>query len=178
MFNPPSKILYSITKLPEPKKKKKLLARDMLFQKLNLTTEIEQYFAYFNFSKELELKWYSDNNKKICPEKAHETDTGFDLRYSGQLSIVIALHSLVKIDLKIALEILISTIVQVISRLSLAKKEINIKGEIIDVGYIGNIIVMLQNNLDKPYKIKSHKKIAQAIFLLLVKIPQLALVIT
>ncbi|KAG9305981.1 hypothetical protein G9A89_009305 [Geosiphon pyriformis] len=148
MFNPSSRILYLITKLSEPKEKEKLLAKNI------------------------------DNDKKICPEKAHETGTGFDLRYSGQSSIVIALYSLVKIDLKIVLEIPVSIIIQVAFRLSLAKKEINIKEEIIDVRYTKNIIVMLQNNLDKPYKIKSHEKIAQAIFLSLVKIPQLALITT
>ncbi|KAG9291015.1 hypothetical protein G9A89_012887 [Geosiphon pyriformis] len=51
------------------------------------------------------------------------------------------------------LEIPVSTMVQVASRLSL-------------------------NNSDKLYKIKSHKKIAQAIFLPLIKIPQLVPVTT
>ncbi|KAG9301861.1 hypothetical protein G9A89_004540 [Geosiphon pyriformis] len=58
----------------------------------------------------------------------------------------------------------------------LAKKKINIKEGIIDAGYIENIIMMLQNNLDRPYKIELQEKIVQAIFLPLVKIPQLTLV--
>ncbi|KAG9294736.1 hypothetical protein G9A89_008215 [Geosiphon pyriformis] len=150
----------------------------MLFQELNQTTKIEQYLAYPDLSKELELKWYSDNDKGICPEKAHKTNAGFDLKYLGQSPIVIVLYSLVKIDLKIALEISISTMVQIVSRSSLVKKKINIKEGIIDARYMGNIIVMLQNNSDKSYKIKSHKKIAQVIFLPLVKISQLVLVTT
>ncbi|KAG9304615.1 hypothetical protein G9A89_020179 [Geosiphon pyriformis] len=60
----------------------------------------------------------------------------------------------------------------------LAKKKIDIKEGIIDAGYTGNIIVMLQNNLNRPYKIESQEKIAQAIFLPLVKIPQLTLITT
>ncbi|KAG9305171.1 hypothetical protein G9A89_010679 [Geosiphon pyriformis] len=35
IFNLPPKILYPITKLPEPKKKKELFAKDMLFQEPN-----------------------------------------------------------------------------------------------------------------------------------------------
>ncbi|KAG9288454.1 hypothetical protein G9A89_015660 [Geosiphon pyriformis] len=178
MFNPPPRILYPITELSKPKEEEELLTKDMLFQKPNQTTKIEQYLTYPDLFKELELKWYSNNNKRICSEKAHETDASFDLRYPGQLLIVIALYFLVKIDLKIALEILFSTIVQIAFRSSLAKKKINVKEGIINAGYTGNIIVMLQNNLDKLYKIKSHKKITQAIFLLLVKILQLVLITT
>ncbi|KAG9286662.1 hypothetical protein G9A89_012212 [Geosiphon pyriformis] len=87
-------------------------------------------------------------------------------------------YSLVKIDFKIVLEIPVSTMVQVASKSSLAKKKIDVKRGIIDAGYMGNIIIMLQNNSDKPYKIKFHEKITQAIFLLLVKIPQLVPVTT
>ncbi|KAG9306844.1 hypothetical protein G9A89_005745 [Geosiphon pyriformis] len=133
MFKLPPRILFPITKLSEPE---------------------EEYLAYSDLSKELELKWYSDNKEGICPERVHDTDVGFDLQYPGQSLIIIAPHSLVKIDLKIALKILVNTM-----------KKINIKRRIIDAGYTGNIIVMLQNNLNRPYKIKSQEKIAQAIFL-------------
>ncbi|KAG9299687.1 hypothetical protein G9A89_006403 [Geosiphon pyriformis] len=163
MFNPPPRILFPITKLPEPEEEV-LITEDMSFQDPTEDIKTEQYLAYLDLSKELELKWYSDNEKEICPERAHDTDA--------------TPHSLVKIDLKIALEIPVSTIVQVASRSSLAKKEINIKRGIIDAGYTGNIIMMLQNNSDRPYKIESQEKIAQAIFLPLVKIPQLTPVTT
>ncbi|KAG9293513.1 hypothetical protein G9A89_005516 [Geosiphon pyriformis] len=68
--------------------------------------------------------------------------------------------------------------IQVAFRFSLAKKDINVKGEIIDAEYTKNIIVMLQNNSDRSYKIELHDKIIQAIFLPLVKIPQLAPITT
>ncbi|KAG9294254.1 hypothetical protein G9A89_021613 [Geosiphon pyriformis] len=177
MFNPPSRILFPITKLPEFKEEV-LITEDMLFQDPTEDTETEQYLAYSDLSKELELKWYSDNEEEICSKKAHDTDAGFDLQYPGQSPIIIVSHSLVKIDLKIALEIPVSTMIQVASQSSLIKKRIDIKGGIIDAGYIGNIIVMLQNNSDRLYKIESQKKIAQAIFLSLVKIPQLTPVTT
>ncbi|KAG9287237.1 hypothetical protein G9A89_008867 [Geosiphon pyriformis] len=56
---------------------------------------------------------------------------------------------------------------------SLAKRGINIRGGIIDAEYVGNIIAMLQNNAKKAYVIKPNEKIAQTIFLFLVKIAQL-----
>ncbi|KAG9302007.1 hypothetical protein G9A89_021051 [Geosiphon pyriformis] len=126
MFNLPPRILFPITELSKPKEE---------------DTETEQYLAYPDLFKELELKWYSDNEEGICPKRAHDTDAGFNLRYPGQLPIIIAPHSLVKIDLKIVLEIPISTMIQVASQSSLAKKGIDIKGGIIDASYTGNIIV-------------------------------------
>ncbi|KAG9287167.1 hypothetical protein G9A89_003015 [Geosiphon pyriformis] len=58
----------------------------------------------------------------------------------------------------------------------LVKKKINIQGGIIDTEYVKNIIAMLQNNSEKTYIIEPNKKIAQAIFLSLVKVVQLVLV--
>ncbi|KAG9286352.1 hypothetical protein G9A89_014518 [Geosiphon pyriformis] len=63
--------------------------------------------------------------------------------------------------------------IQLASRSSLAKKGINIREEIIDVEYIENIIIMLQNNSKKAYTIDPNNKIAQTIFLPLVKVAQL-----
>ncbi|KAG9292794.1 hypothetical protein G9A89_006355 [Geosiphon pyriformis] len=78
MFNPSPRILFPITELPEPKKEV-LITEDMLFQDPTENTETEQYLAYPDLSKELELKWYSDNKEGICPERVHNTDAGFDL---------------------------------------------------------------------------------------------------
>ncbi|KAG9285980.1 hypothetical protein G9A89_022656 [Geosiphon pyriformis] len=155
------KILFLITELLEPKKEV-LITENMLFQDPTENTKTEQYLVYSNLSKKLELKWYSDNEEGICPEKVHDTNA--------------APHSFVKIDLKIVLEILVSTMVQVVSRSSLAKKGIDIKGKIINAGYMGNIIVMLQNNSNRPYKIESQEKIAQAIFLPLASLPEKSMV--
>ncbi|KAG9287728.1 hypothetical protein G9A89_004131 [Geosiphon pyriformis] len=159
MFNLSLRILFPITELPEPEKEV-LITEDMLFQDPIENTKTEQYLTYSDLSKELELKWYSNNKEGICPKRAHDTNADFNLRYPRQLPIIIAPHSLVKIDLKIALEIPVSTMVQVASQSSLAKKEIDTKGGIIDAGYMGNIIVMLQNNSNRPYKIESQEKIA------------------
>ncbi|KAG9287834.1 hypothetical protein G9A89_017429 [Geosiphon pyriformis] len=113
-----------------------------------------------------------NNNEDIMPERAHNTDARFDLRYPEKNVIKLKPNSCTCIDLKITLEIPATTMVQLASKSSLAKKKINIRGGIIDAGYVGNIIVMLQNDSEKIYTIKPNKKIAQAIFLPLVKIAQ------
>ncbi|KAG9297589.1 hypothetical protein G9A89_007664 [Geosiphon pyriformis] len=129
-----------------------------------------------NLSKKQELKWYSDNGEGIMPERAHDTDAGFDLRYSEKEVIKLEPHSCTCIDLKVALEIPATTMVQLASRNSLTKRGINIRGGIIDAGYVGNIIAILQNDSEKVYIIEPNKKIAQAIFLSLVRVAQLVLV--
>ncbi|KAG9302583.1 hypothetical protein G9A89_007287 [Geosiphon pyriformis] len=113
---------------------------------------------------------YSDNNEDIMPKCAHDINTGFDLKYSERDAIKLESHLCTCIDLKIALKILATTMVQLASRSSLVKKRINIRGGIIDAEYIGNIIVMLQNNSEKAYTIDLNEKIAQAIFLSLKEI--------
>ncbi|KAG9291012.1 hypothetical protein G9A89_012884 [Geosiphon pyriformis] len=103
----------------------------------------------------------------------HDMDAGFDLKYPGKVAIKLELHSHICIDLKITLEIPATTIVQLAFRSSLAKKGINIRGGIIDMGYVGNIITMLQNDSEKAYIIEPNEKIAQAIFLPLIRVAQL-----
>ncbi|KAG9302829.1 hypothetical protein G9A89_009606 [Geosiphon pyriformis] len=139
----------------------------------NSDTKYEQYIAISDLTRELELKWFSDNNEGIMSKRVHNTDTGFNLRYPRKEAIKLELHSHIRIDLKVALEILATTMVQLASRSSLAKRRINIKGGIIDTGYVENIITMLQNDSEKTYIIEPNEKIAQAIFLSLVKIAQL-----
>ncbi|KAG9295013.1 hypothetical protein G9A89_017807 [Geosiphon pyriformis] len=149
MFNLLPRILFPITELPEPKEKV-LITEDMLFQDPTENTKTEQYLVYPDLFKELELKWYSDNKEEICSKRVHDTNAGFDLQYSGQSPIIIVPHSFVKIDLKIALEILLHG-----KHHHDATKQFR---------------QTLQNRITK--------KIAQAIFLPLVKIPQLILVTT
>ncbi|KAG9303812.1 hypothetical protein G9A89_018709 [Geosiphon pyriformis] len=134
------------------------------------------YITLPNLSKEQKLKWYSDNDEGIMLEYMHDINAGFDLKYPGKEVIKLESNSCTYIDLKIALEILATTMVQLTSKSSLAKKRINIRGGIIDTRYVENIIAMLQNNSEKAYIIEPNKKIAQAIFLPLVKIAQLVLV--
>ncbi|KAG9298978.1 hypothetical protein G9A89_020291 [Geosiphon pyriformis] len=133
----------------------------------NSDLNYKQYIALPDLFKKQELKWYSDNGEGIMPEHMHDTDAGFDLRYSGKDAIKLEPHSCTCIDLKITLEIPATTMS------SLVKREINIRGGIIDAGYVRNIIAMLQNDSEKAYIIEPNKKIAQTIFLPLVRIAQL-----
>ncbi|KAG9286163.1 hypothetical protein G9A89_010177 [Geosiphon pyriformis] len=139
----------------------------------NSDPKYKQYIVLPDLFKEQELKWYSDNNESIMSECAHNNNAEFDLRYSEKDAIKLEPHSCICIDLKIALEILATTIVQLASRNSLAKRGINIRGGIIDTRYVGNIITILQNNSEEAYIIKPNEKIAQAIFLPLVRVAQL-----
>ncbi|KAG9291689.1 hypothetical protein G9A89_022108 [Geosiphon pyriformis] len=140
---------------------------------INLDSNSEPYITLPNFTKEQELKWFSNNDEDIMLEHAHNTNTRFDLRYSGKYAIKLEPHLCTCIDLKIALEILATTMIQLASRSSLAKKGINIRRRIIDAEYVENIIAMLQNDSEKAYIIEPNEKIAQTIFLPLVKIAQL-----
>ncbi|KAG9304730.1 hypothetical protein G9A89_003904 [Geosiphon pyriformis] len=143
---------------------------------LNSDLNYKQYITLPNLTKEQELKWFSDNNEDIMPEHVHDTDAGFDLRYPRKNAIKLKPNSHTCIDLKITLEISATTIIQLASRSSLVKKRINIRGGIINARYVENIIAMLQNDSEKAYVIEPNERIAQAIFLSLVKIAQLVLV--
>ncbi|KAG9296898.1 hypothetical protein G9A89_006853 [Geosiphon pyriformis] len=132
----------------------------------NSDLNYKQYIALPDLTKD-------NNDEGIMPECVYDTDAGFDLRYPRKDTIKLEPHLHTCINLKIILEILATTMIQLASRSSLVKKGINIRGGIIDAGYVGNIIAMLQNNSEKAYIIEPNEKIAQAIFLPLVKIAQL-----
>ncbi|KAG9298671.1 hypothetical protein G9A89_012739 [Geosiphon pyriformis] len=106
----------------------------------------------------LQLKYFNNNGQGMKPEKAHEIDAGYDLRYPGKDTFVLKPKSLTKINLKIALKILPGAIVQITSRSSLASKRINVRGGIIDAGYTGDITI------------EHAEKIVQAIYLPLINI--------
>ncbi|KAG9286238.1 hypothetical protein G9A89_014224 [Geosiphon pyriformis] len=46
--------------------------------------------AGFNYEDEfaIQLKYFDNNGKEIKPEKVHEIDTGYDLRYPGKDTLV------------------------------------------------------------------------------------------
>ncbi|KAG9284233.1 hypothetical protein G9A89_002043 [Geosiphon pyriformis] len=70
------------------------------------TEEIETTPIYLIESQPaLQLKYFNNNGQRIKPEKAHEIDAGYDLRYSDKDTLVLKPKSLTKINLKIALEI-------------------------------------------------------------------------
>ncbi|KAG9287778.1 hypothetical protein G9A89_017373 [Geosiphon pyriformis] len=125
---------------------------------LDSNSNPKAYITLPDLTKEQELKWFSENNKGIMSKYVHNIDTGFDLRYSGKDPIKLEPHLCTCIDLKIALEILATIMVQLASRSSLTKK--GIREKIIDAEYIRNIIAMLQNDSEKAYTIDPNEKIA------------------
>lgn len=126
----------------------------------------------------IEIKVYLDKEKGKEPEKAHNTDAGFDLRYPEKEKLEIKPGKIAFIDSHIAMEIPENTYCQLVSRSSLAKQGIEVKGGTIDAGYTGNIGIMLYNNSDETYIIQPNEKIAQAVFLPLIKISNLKIVNT
>ncbi|KAG9302018.1 hypothetical protein G9A89_021062 [Geosiphon pyriformis] len=134
---------------------------------LNSNSNPKTYIVLSDLSKKRKFRWFSDSNKDIMPECTHNTNAEFDLRYPEKDAIKLKLYLCICIDLKIVLEIPATTMVQLASRNSLAKRGINIRGGIIDTKYVKNIIAMLQNDSKKTYIIEPNEKIAQAIFLLL-----------
>ncbi|KAG9287803.1 hypothetical protein G9A89_017398 [Geosiphon pyriformis] len=108
----------------------------------------------------LQLKYFDNYGQGIRPEKAHKIDAGYNLRYPGKDTLVLQPKSLTKINLKIALEIPPGAMVQIASKSSLASKGINVRKGVIDAGYTGDITIMLQNETDKPFRIKHVEKIA------------------
>ncbi|KAG9294551.1 hypothetical protein G9A89_008662 [Geosiphon pyriformis] len=141
------------------------------------TEEIETTPIYLIKSQPaLQLKYFNNNEQGIKLEKAHEIDAEYDLRYPDKNTLVLKPKSLTKINLKIALEIPPGVMIQIVSRFFLASKEINVRGGIIDAGYTGDITVMLQNEIDKSFKIDHVEKIVQAIYLPLINILGLQLV--
>ncbi|KAG9296042.1 hypothetical protein G9A89_011894 [Geosiphon pyriformis] len=150
---------------------------EIKFRELEATEKIETTLTYLIENQSaLQLKYFNNNGQEIKPEKAHEIDTGYDLRYSGKNTLTLKPKPFTKINLKIALEIPPGAMVQIASQSSLASKRINVRGGIIDAEYTGNITVMLQNETDKPFKIGYAEKIAQAIYLPLINILGLQLV--
>ncbi|KAG9304146.1 hypothetical protein G9A89_019708 [Geosiphon pyriformis] len=127
---------------------------------LNFDSNPETYIALPDLTKEQKLKWFSDNNEDIMPKHTHDTNTEFNLKYLRKNLIKLEPYLHTCIDLKITLEISVTTMVQLAFRNSLAKKGINIRGRIIDAGYVENIIAMLQNNSEKAYIIEPNEKIA------------------
>ncbi|KAG9294103.1 hypothetical protein G9A89_015513 [Geosiphon pyriformis] len=185
IYNPPLHMIYTI---PEEKKPISSCTSELeLIFNLNSNfdnnddknngsnsnSNPKTYITLPDLTKKQELKWFSDNDEDIISEQVHDTNVEFDLRYLEKDAIKLEPYIHTCIDLKITLEILATTIVQLAFRSSLAKKGINIKEEITDAEYVGNIIIMLQNDSEKAYIIEPNKKIAYVIFLFLVKIAQL-----
>ncbi|KAG9298961.1 hypothetical protein G9A89_020274 [Geosiphon pyriformis] len=144
------------------------------FEVSELVEELPTIFIYLLKNQPpLQLKYFDNHGQGIRPEKTHEIDAEYDLRYPEKDTLVLQPKFLTKINLKIALKIPLRAMVQIASRSSLASKGINIKEGVIDAEYTGDITIILQNETNKLFRIEHAEKIAQAIYLLLINISDL-----
>jgi deoxyuridine 5'-triphosphate nucleotidohydrolase len=121
----------------------------------------------------IQIKVFTNNGKGKLPEKAHETDAGFDMRYPGKEILNILPYEASFVNTHVAMEIPTGSFCQLKSRSSLIKKGIKVKAGIIDAGYTGDIGIYLFNNSNTTQQIQPNERIAQAIFLPLINISNL-----
>ena len=97
------------------------------------------------------------------PERAHETDAGYDLR--SPVSIDIPARSHVNINTGVSLQIPNGYCGFIKSRSGLNSKCGLTSEGVIDSGYRGEIVVTLRNHTDASYTVKRGDKISQIVFL-------------
>ena len=129
--------------------------------------------SFINTKDGIQIKVFTNNGKGKLPERAHETGTGFDMRYPGKEILNILPYEATFINTHVAMEIPTGSFCQLKSRSSLAKKGVEVKAGTIDAGYNGDIGVILFNNSNTTQQIQPNERIAQAIFLPLVNISNL-----
>jgi len=96
----------------------------------------------------------------VIPTIAHPgEDIGYDL-YSSE-DTTIAAHGAAGIHTDIAIEFVPTAGGIVKTRSSLARKRLMCNAGVIDAGYRGEIIVLMENLGDTPYEVRKGDKIAQ-----------------
>lgn len=96
----------------------------------------------------------------ILPTVAHPgEDIGYDLYAAAELTI--AAHGAAGVPTGIAIEFVPAAGGIVKTRSGLAKKRLMCNAGVIDGGYRGEIIVLMENLGDEPYTIRKGDKIAQ-----------------
>ncbi len=96
----------------------------------------------------------------VLPTVAHpEEDIGYDL-YAAE-DVTIAAHGAAGVPTGIAIEFVPAAGGIVKTRSGLAKKRLMCNAGVIDAGYRGELIVLLENLSDEPYAVRKGDKIAQ-----------------
>ncbi len=96
----------------------------------------------------------------VLPTVAHpEEDIGYDL-YAAQ-DLIIPAHGAAGVPTGIAIEFVPTAGGIVKTRSGLAKKRLMCNAGVIDAGYRGEVIVLMENLGDQPYAIRQGDKIAQ-----------------
>ncbi len=102
------------------------------------------------------------------PEKAHESDAGFDLFSDEDIIIPAQERKVVKTGIAVSLSFPeskdFSCYLRIAPRSGLsAKKGIDVFAGVVDIGYRGEILVCLFNSSKEPYEVLKGDKIAQMI---------------
>lgn len=109
------------------------------------------------------LKFKKLNEHAILPNKANQTDAGYDLYSLEDLNINPNQRALIHTG--IAMAIPHGHVGLIWPRSGLAVKHgIDVLAGVIDSGYRGEICVALQNHGDKIYQVRRHDRIAQILF--------------
>ena len=114
------------------------------------------------------MKIMLDNNGAKIPQKAHDTDGGFDL-FSPE-SVVIEPSSSVVIDTGVHVELPPNTAGFIVSKSGLNINHGLTSEGLVDVGYTGSIRVKLYNNSTRRYYVQKGDKISQLVILPIVPI--------
>ncbi|MDO4649768.1 MAG: dUTP diphosphatase [Eubacteriales bacterium] len=108
------------------------------------------------------------------PEKAHETDAGYDLR-SMEDKLIPARGSAC-FDLGVHVELPAGTVGMLKSKSGLNVKHSILSAGVIDAGYTGSIVAKLYNNSDEPYHVFAGDKVTQLVIIPLVEVGDLEVV--
>ncbi|XP_047127604.1 uncharacterized protein LOC101241801 [Hydra vulgaris] len=108
------------------------------------------------------------------PIRATQGSAGFDI--FAMEDVYLLKRATVKVPTGIRMQIPVGYYGQLLSRSSLAAQNITVEGGVIDSDYRGEICVLLKNNNDREFVIKTDLAIAQIVFLQCF-LPQLFIVV-
>ncbi|XP_002156201.1 uncharacterized protein LOC100210261 [Hydra vulgaris] len=97
------------------------------------------------------------------PKRATQGSAGFDI--FAMEDVYLLKRATVKVPTGIRMQIPDGYYGQLLSRSSLAAQNITVEGGVIDSDYRGEICVLLKNNNDREFVIKTDLAIAQLVFL-------------
>ena len=108
------------------------------------------------------------------PERAHETDAGYDLR--APATYIVRAHGSTTIDTGVHIELPRGTVGMLKSKSGLNVLHGITSEGVIDVGYTGSIVAKLYNHGPSCYRIGAGDKITQLVILPLADVGELELV--
>lgn len=119
--------------------------------------------AQIIYDKMIEVKFTKLSEEAKPPTRAHDTDAGWDMYASKQLSLEPFTHGAVSTGL--AFELPPGWHTQIHTRSSYAKEGIRCHLGIIDAGYRGELKVIVHNHTNQYVSIKKGDRFCQLIFL-------------